>query len=208
MIDDGLGRQVLPVEYEYLRTSLNQVAMDRGLPLVWPQPDVDGNYGVDVQLLWGGYTDELEEEGEAGNVLIFAARREGPEWSSRQILSYGEENWSWRNRDIDLEAVLATAMHEVVDEIAETQAIAASEQGSWIHQISVAGLTSGDDYIRCLEYLESLSVVEEVTVDSADPLAVNLVLVLNAAPDYLNQVLEGDQVLESEDGSSHYVLQR
>ena len=98
-------------------------------------------------------------------------------------------------------------MHVVVDEIAAVQAISASEQGSWIHEITVGGLSSGDDYVRCLAYLESLSVIEEVSVSAADPLAVSMVLVLNAAPDYLKQVLEGDQVLESEDGSSHYVLQ-
>jgi hypothetical protein len=208
LIDDGFSRQVLPLEYEYLRTPLDDVAWARGLPLQWPRPDAEGNYGVDVQLLWGGYTDELEIDGETGNVLIFAARREGPEWSSRQILNYGGEYWSWRNRDINLEAALSDAMNVVVDEIAAVQAISASEQGSWIHRISVGGLSSGDDYIRCIEYLESLSVVEEVSVATADPLAVTMVLVLNAAPDYLQQVLEGDQVLESEDGSSHYVLQQ
>lgn len=208
LVDDGLGRAVLPVEFEYLRPPLERVALDRGLPLKWPRPDAEGDYGVDVQLLWGGYTDELEARGEAENVLIVAARREGPEWSSRQILNYGGENWSWRTRDISLEQALTSALHQVVDEVSAVQAIAASEQGSWIHRISVGGLGSGDDYIRCLEYLESLSVVEEVSVSAADPLAVSLVLVLNAAPDYLQRVLESDQVLESQDGSSHYVLQQ
>lgn len=207
LIDDGLGRQVMPLEYQYLRNPLDRAATNRGLKLQWPQADEEGNYAVDVQLLWGGYTEQPENETDSQNVLIIAARREGPEWSTRQILNYGGENWSWRSQNINLEQGLTEAVNVVVDEISAVQAISASEQGSWIHRITVGGLASGDDYIRCLEYLESLSVVDEVAVAAADPLAVSMVLVLNAAPEYFQQVLKGDAVLESEDGSSHYVLQ-
>jgi hypothetical protein len=208
LIDDGLGRQVLPLEYEYLRDPLDRVATVRGLPLVWPKPGEDGNYDVDVQLLWGGYTEQLESRGEAGEVLIIAARREGPEWSARLILGYGEENWSWRSRNIDLQEVLTASMQQVVDEIAAVDAIAAAEQGKWVHQISVGGLTGSEDYVRCLAYLESLNIVDEVAVTAADPASVSMALVLNAAPEYLQQALDDDRVLESEDGSGHYVLQQ
>ena len=89
LIDDGLNREVLPLEYEYLRGPVNREAGKRGMPLAWPVANEDGTYGVDVQLLWGGYTEELDPDGQADNVLVIAARREGREWSTRQILAYG-----------------------------------------------------------------------------------------------------------------------
>lgn len=208
LIDDGLSRQVLPLEYEYLRDPLDRVATVRGLPLVWPKPGEDGNYSVDVQLLWGGYTDQLESRGESGEVLIITARREGPEWSARLILEYEEENWSWRSRNIDLQEVLTASMQQVVDEIAAVNAIAAAAQGKWVHQISIGGLTSSEDYVRCLAYLESLNIVDEVAVTAANPASVSMAVVLNAAPEYLQEALDGDRVLESEDGSGHYILQQ
>ena len=71
LIDDGLARRVMPLEYEYLRNPLDQVSWERALPLDWPRPDEEGNYGVDVQLLWGGYTDELENEGQGRKCFDF-----------------------------------------------------------------------------------------------------------------------------------------
>lgn len=208
LIDDGLGRQVLPLEYEYLRDPVDRIAQTRGLSLVWPEPDEAGNYNVDVQLLWGGYTEQLRDEGGSGEILIVTARREGPEWNARLILEYEQENWTWRSRNIDLQEVLVETMHQVIDEIATVKAIAATEQGQWIHEISVGGLGSGADYARCLAYLESLSIVDEVAVLAATPRGVSMALVLNAAPEYLQQALEDDRVLESEDGSGQYVLQQ
>ena len=208
LIDDGLSRRVLPVEYEYLRRPLQRVADVRGLPLIWPQPTDNGTYNVDVQLLWGGYTETLEQQGNPGRVLIIAARREGPEWSARLNLEYEDENRAWRSRNISLEEALIVSMHQVVDEIALVHAIAPSQQGNWVFDLSVDGISTSEDYARCLAYLESLSIVDDVAIEAANPASISMSLSLNATPDYLQQALDDDGVLEYEDGSGHYVLQQ
>lgn len=208
LIDDGLSRRVLPLEYNYLRLQLDRVAEARGMPLFWPRADAEGDYGVDLQLLWGGYTEVVAADGEELRVLVVAARREGPQWSTRLILEYPGTHRTWRTRDIDLTRALTEAMHQAVDEIATTHAIAPSDQRSWVHEIVVIGLGSGDAYARCMEYLQSLSIVDRVTIEGADPRAVRMVLTLNAAPEYLKQILAEDQVLEYGELTGHYVLQR
>jgi hypothetical protein len=208
LIDDGVSRRVLPLEYEYLRDPVNREADLRGLPLDWPEPGPEGEYMVDVQLLWGGYTEETLSPGSSGNVLIIAARREGPEWSARLILEYEGDHWTWRSRNIDLEQSLVDSMNQVVDEIAAVHAIAPSDQGLWVHEILVSGMTSANDYSRCLAYLQSLSVVDEVSVTAAAPDGVRMSIYLNAVPEYLEQALEEGRVLEPGDVSGHYVLQR
>ncbi len=207
LIDDGLSRRVLPLEYAYLRAPMERVAESRGLPLDWPEAGPEGDYGVDIQLLWGGYTDSIASDGQAGDVLVVAARREGPEWNTRQVLEFGEQHWSWRNRDIDLGRALTEAMHQTADQIAAVQAIAAVDQGSWIHEIVISGLKSGEDYQRCLSYLESLAVVDEVAVRSATPGGVSMSLKLNASPQYFEQALAEEGVLEYAELSGQYVLQ-
>jgi hypothetical protein len=87
VVDQEFERRIMPIEYVYVKQALDDVAERRGLPLRWPEPGPDGEYAVDLQLLWGGYTEELAAAGNAG-VLIAAARREGPEWSVRMNLGY------------------------------------------------------------------------------------------------------------------------
>ncbi|MDX1555404.1 MAG: DUF2066 domain-containing protein [Xanthomonadales bacterium] len=207
LIDDGFSRRVLPLEYEYLRPPVDQVARNRGLPLEWPSGGPEGEYGVDVQLLWGGYTESLVPEGQPGHVLVVAARREGPEWSTRQILEFDDAHWSWRNRNIDLVEALTEAMHQAVDQIAAVHAIAPSDQGRWVHEIVVSGMSSGEDYERCLAYLESLAVVDGVVVQSADSSGVRMSLSLNAAPQYFEQAVGEGRVLEYAELSGQYVLE-
>jgi len=208
LIDDGGGRRVLPLEYEFLRVALDRVADQRGLPLDWPKPGPDGEYAVDVQLLWGGYTEAVTFPGNTSNVLIIAARREGPEWSARFIQEYEGDHWTWRSRNVDLEQALATDMQQVVDQIVTAQAIAPSDQGLWVHEISISGMVSEGDYIRCLAYLQSLGVVDDVSIRGAAPDGVRMALFLNASPEYFEQTLEEGRTLEPGVVSGHYVLQR
>ena len=77
----------MPVEYEYIRYVLEDVALARGIPLRWPEPGPEGEFAVDPQLLWGGYAEDLATAG-GGGVMIAAARREGLEWSVRINLSF------------------------------------------------------------------------------------------------------------------------
>ena len=60
VVDNGLDRRIMPVEYEYTQEAMADVAAWRGLPVNWPAPDDEGRYAVDAQLLWGGYTEDLE----------------------------------------------------------------------------------------------------------------------------------------------------
>lgn len=206
VIDDGQSRRVLPVEYGFLREPLTSAAEIRGLPLEWPEPDQTGDYGVDVQLLWGGYTEALGEGDGDRNVLLAAARREGPEWNVRFILEYHGAYWSWRGQHIDLQAVLSDAIHQAADEITAAHTIAASDQGSRPHEIVVAGLGSADDYARCMSYLQGLSVVDGVSVQSAEPGRVRMVLEINATPDHFDAALADDGVLEYDDTARHYTF--
>ena len=207
VIDDGLDRRILPLEFAYIQKSMEEVAQQRGLALAWPQADEEGNYPVDLQLLWGGYTEELSDFDDDG-VMILAARREGAEWSVRANLTYGDLNWAWRLQDIDLQAVLNESMAQAIDEIAAGNTIAAEDLGVWEHQLTITGLLGSQDYQRCLNYLQDISTVKHVTVIAARPTAVTFRLQLNALPRYLEETLSNGDVLEPASNVGEYVLLR
>jgi len=205
VVDDGGTRTIMPIELEYAWDGVAAIADARGMPIVRPQPDESGVYAVDPQLLWGGYTEELVESGPA-DALVIAARREGQDWNVRMNMDYTGEVRSWRNRNPDIQLALAEGMQMAIDEIVALNSIAASDQGQQTTQVSVTGLATAKDYARCLNYLQSLSLVERVEVLAAAPGKASFSLTLNALPQYLFSALVADGVLAATANSDEYSL--
>jgi len=206
VVDDGTGRRIMPVEYAYAWESMNEIAAARGQPVSWPEPDEEGIFPVDAQLLWGGYTEDIT--GEDGAVMIAAARREGAEWSVRLNLDYGGQNWAWRDHDFDLQQALSNSMHEAVNLVASANTIAAIDQGKWLYELTVNGIGGADDYRRCLDYLQNLSIVDRVSVTAASRGIVRFSLELNAMSLYLDETLASGHVLEFYDAENSWSLRQ
>ena len=206
IVDDGTGRRIMPSEYDYTWVSMDEIAAIRGQPLSWPEPDEEGFYPVSAQLLWGGYTEDIA--GDDGAVMIAAARREGAEWSVRLNLDYGGQNWAWRIHDVDLEQALGDSMHEAVNRIASSYTIAAIDQGKWLHELTVTGITDAENYRLCLGYLQKLSIVDRVSVTAASRGVVHFNLELNATPVYLDETLTSGSLLEYFPAENSWSLQK
>ena len=198
VVDNGRRREILPLETAYARQSLAAVADRRGQPLVWPEPDEEGMYSVDMQLLWGGYTEDLASLNGVGG-LILAARREGAQWGIRANLGFGGEHFAWRIQDFDLEAGLVEGLQKAIDQVANSGSIAAAEQGVWSRELTVRGINSSSDYQSCLAYLQGIGIVDSVAVISAQPEGMTFRLGLNAAPDYLDEAFLRAGLLEASD---------
>jgi hypothetical protein len=220
IVDDGRERRIMPIELEYAWQGLADLAIDRGMPLRWPEADENGEYAADVQLLWGGYTETLAEEpadpataatetataAATKETLVIAALHDGPEWNVRMNLEYEGLRWSERFRGIDLETVLQQGLNQAIDQVVATSSIAAADVGEWQVDITVTHLGNGDDYLRCLAYLQGLSVVEAVGVGSVIAGKARFRLTLNAAPDYLQQFLVAGKTLAPAATEGEYQL--
>ena len=205
VIDDGLSRQLKPVTFEYVWESIEDVAAMRGLPLSWPDMDEEELQLLDMSLVWGGFTDYLVERGApADGVAIIAARREGPQWTVRWNLASGSQTWSWQNSDIELLYAMVEGIHRMADDIAASNAIAASEQGVFSVDISIGALNGAAAYARCLDYLQNLSLVNDVQVLAANPGRVQFRLQLNASAENLAEALRQGLVLVPARAGSGY----
>lgn len=205
VMDDGNQRELKPLEFEYAWDALEDIAAMRGLPLSWPQLDEEEAQLIDMRLLWGGFTDYLVERGApADGVAIIAARREGPEWTLRWNLAIGGQNWSWRSSDQELMFALAQGIHQMADQVAASHSIAASEQDLWTIELTIGALNSSGDYISCLEYLQSLSLVTAVDILGAEPGQVHFRLRLNASSEHLSDIFNRGSVLSpARNGNEH-----
>jgi hypothetical protein len=205
VIDEDNSRQLKPVEFSYAWESLEDIAAMRGLPVSWPELDEEEAQLIDMRLVWGGFTDYLVERGApADGVAIIAARREGPLWTLRWNVANGEQHWSWSTSDQELLFALAQGVHQMTDQLAASNNIAASEQNVWASDISVGGLNGAADYAVCLEYLQNLSLVTAVEVLGADPGGVHFHLLLNASLDHLSEAINRGTVLLPSSAGSEY----
>jgi len=205
VIDNGLSRQLQPLQFGYAWEAMEEVAAARGLPVSWPELDEEEMQLVDMRLVWGGFTDYLVERGAPEDgVAIIAARREGPQWTVRWNLASGGQNWSWQNSDIELMYALADGLHQMADQIAASNTIAVSEQGSWTIDVSIGELNNAEDYIHCLEYLQNLSLVNAVDILGANPGRVHFRLQLNASAEYLSEAFKRGPVLLPARAGSEY----
>ncbi len=205
VIDDGLERQLKPVEFGYAWESLEDIAAMRGLPVSWPELDEEEQQLIDMRLVWGGFTDYLVERGApADGVAIIAARRQGPQWTLRWNLASNGRSWSWRNNDQELLFALAQGIHKMTDELAASNSIAASEQGLWTTDVTIGGLNSAENYAVCLAYLQNLSLITAVEILGAGPGRVHFRLQLNASSEHLAQAFNrGSVLLPSSPGNEY-----
>ena len=203
VVDDGLNRQLKPLEFGYAWESVDQISAMRGLPVSWPELDEEEAQLVDMRLVWGGFTDYLIERGAPEDgVVIIAARREGPQWTVRWNLASGSQNWSWQTSDINFMSALAEGTHRMADQIAASNTIAASDQGVWTIDLTIGELNSASSYAHCLEYLQNLSLVNAVEILGADPGRVHFRLQLNASQEYLSEAFkQGTVLLPARSGS-------
>lgn len=207
VVDDGRSRELMPLEYQYAFDRVEDIAALRGLPVAWPGLSEELKEQIDLQLLWGGYTEQLLAAGSASSgVVIVAARREGPEWNLRWTYADLNATTSWRSRDRELSFALADGVHQLTDLVASVNSIGPAGLGIWQVELLVAGMHSGQDYARCLNYLQGLSLVDDVSVLQAGPAGVRLVLALNADPDYLQRAIVRDGVLESGEQDNEFRL--
>lgn len=205
VMDDGLNRQLKPLEYDYAWESVVDISARRGLPTGWPELDEEEIQLIDMRLVWGGFTDYLVERGAPGDgVAIIAARRMGPQWTVRWNLASDSQSWSWQNSDVNLMTALAEGTHQMADEIAASNTIVASEQGAWTVDISIGGLNGAVSYADCLAYLQNLSLVDAVEIMGADPGRVHFRLQLNASQEHLATALRQGVVLLPTRAGSDY----
>jgi hypothetical protein len=196
VVDDGLGRTLQPIAYQFAWQQLEAAANARGLPVIWPELDEEEQQLIDIGLIWGGFTDYLIEKGAPPDgVATVAAVREGPVWNLRWTLTSGLQNWNWRSVDTQLSSALVNGVEQMADEMARATSIQASEQGQWQLDITVSNLLSAQDYSRCLNYLQDVSLVTGVQVVGAEPGQVHFSLQLNAAPEYLIDAFRRGAVL-------------
>jgi hypothetical protein len=145
-----------------VREQLQSVADERGLPVTLPLLDLEDLSKVSFADIWGGFTDRIEQASSrygADAVLIGRARPS----------DYGlEVRWTLVERG--RRRLLAGGdVRDGLDWLADQYAAElATVGGARTERITVLDVHSLDDYGRVMRYVENLSVLDSVQVESLD----------------------------------------
>ncbi|HEX5756978.1 MAG TPA: DUF2066 domain-containing protein, partial [Arenimonas sp.] len=118
----------------------------------------------------------------------------------------------WSSTDIEPQRVIADGADGAADALAKRDAIAVDVGEPGPRTVLVSGISSADDYTRVMGYLQTLAVVRELEVLSAEPDRLRVRLDLAVGERGFAALVTSGQVLDEEaslaDGSLRYRLRR
>ena len=193
-------REMLPADARLLRFHLRRDARELGLPLVLPLQDFRDYAAMDVDAVWGGYSEPMAAASaryEPDRLLLAAARRDGDGWQVRWQLTGGRALISARSRALELRQALRNGLVSVVDRLAAADAVRPPANGAGQVRLMVDTPNSVQGYARVLRYLDSLSQLDTWRLARADSHTLAFDLTLNADRVWLRRAFGYGDVLEA-----------
>ncbi len=188
--EQGASRSLVSLERQGgLKSALEHAASDRGLPLVLPLMDLQDRNALPVSDLWGGFESDIRRA--SGRYLpdvILVGRLSGQdgEWRGEWSLYLPDTVNRWQTRAGSKQALAAEGLQQTADALALRFAPQQVSEGSTSLRIRIHGLARLSDYTLVRDYLQSMAMIEQLDLLSADAETVS----------FLARIQGGRQVLE------------
>jgi len=164
---------------------LQGLALERGIPIMFPLLDTDDMAAVRFADVWGGFDDKVMAASRrygADSVLIGRASRvQDGSWVARWTLHFGGQVYGFQGTIDD-------GLQLTADWYASQFAVAPQSGDSRV-QMQVSHIESVADYASVREYLEGLSIVSSVYVSQASGDSVQFGLELKGGAALLRRAL-------------------
>ena len=159
-----------------LRLPLDQVAAERGLPLLLPIMDLEDQGQLQVADIWGDFETNIRAASRRyAPDLILTGRLVGGNagmWRGEWRLYFADSQHNWNNEAASRNDLVADALRRTADSLADRFAPLRDERSLSTVRLRVAGITSLADYAAILELLSTQSTLDRVVVALVEPDAV------------------------------------
>ena len=155
-----------------LESQLNDLAYQRGLPLILPLVDLEDQMQLEFADVWGDFRQTIlqvsERYGVDAVLVGRMSRNQRGEWRNRWSLHYSEDipipSEFWQGESNTQAEALAFGVNGVTDLIAQryAQILTAGAADSVMLKVQAVNDLAG--YARAMKYLESLDIVSGVEV--------------------------------------------
>ncbi len=202
VIESGPARQVASANQSAALGALLRQAEQRGFEVVLPAWDYQDQGRAPIESLWLGEMRALRAASSRYGTqaaVLARLRRTADGWNSRYTLvdlkrSGGSEEWLAIHANAS--EALADAVDGSANRLAARYATNPEDLINASYAARVAGVRSGSDFGRIVNYLKGLHVVQAVEATGADADSLLLRLDLVVTPSRLATMLESDGVLD------------
>jgi hypothetical protein len=199
--EQGPGRDMLSLEREpRLREQLDEVGSSRGLSFIWPLMDVADRNAIQVSDLWGGFEERIRRAStryQPDVILVGRMTRQGAgSWRGEWLLYLPDKVNRWQSRANNKTALASDGLNQASDTLALRYAPQHRAEGDAQIRIRVYGLTRLEDYTLVKQYLQSLAMIEQLDLLSADSEKVNFKVRIHGSREALERGIQLGSVLE------------
>lgn len=217
--DDGGQRGLLDeTAPPVIDSALTRASTRRGLPLVRPLMDLEDRFAVTFPDVWGGFDERMLTASERYNPNLILVGRvfrvDQDRWAARWTAYDGDEVRYTETPPALVDAVVADGIHWLADQVAARAAVMPDLLRDGRTRLIVAEVSALGQYADLLRYLESLSPVAAVALESVDGDRIAFSLDLRGTEEQLQRTISlGNRLqpmdgLAALDGSLHYRLRR
>ena len=166
-------RLALPERDQLLWKRVQEVARDRGVPLLSPLLDLEDQSRLQVSDLWGDFESSIRQASERYTpdaVLTGRLVKRGRSWRGHWVL-YTEQVRAWESAGETLPAAAAEGMEAAIDHLASKYVPTAGDNVLARMNLRIEDLRDLAAYGRVSTHLRSLDGVERVDLVSVQPTA-------------------------------------
>lgn len=173
-----------------LRQRVRDVAVRRGLPVVFPLMDVEDLENIGFVDIWGGFDEPLLEASaryEASSVLVGRIRpndRQPPRWT----WYFGGQRFAWPGE-------VEESVNQLADALAARDAVRGNQDTETI-RLTISGIDSMRAYGEVQRYMENLRIVDELMTHTVASDRITYAVRVQGGVERLDNALSTSRVLE------------
>lgn len=183
-----------------LRERVQEVALERGVPVAFPLLDAEELEKVSFSDIWGGFNDRLVEASRrygANSILVGRVRPDSAE-QNRWSYFFGGERREWTGEPEE-------AINLLADTLAEQFAISGDAPLQSI-SLTVSGIDSVAAYAEVQSYMQNLQGIEHLAIETVSGDRIRYQVEAHGGRERLERTLSFSRILQPDDAFDRPLL--
>jgi hypothetical protein len=169
--------------------------------------DVADRNAIRVSDLWGGFEENIRRASaryQPDVILVGRMTRQGASsWRGEWLLYLPDKVNRWQSSANHKEGLASDGLNQAVDALALRYAPQQMAEGDVEIRVRVHGLARLEDYVLVKQYLQSLAMIEQLDLLSADTEQVNFKVRIHGSREALERGIQLGSVLEAVESLGH-----
>lgn len=200
-------RQIINAEQPQMYQLFEQAMNQRGIPILWPNLDLEDQIALPINHLWGLFRNDIEQAASRYLTDAFMAGKLSQaidgSWHYQGFLQLKNDHLDIQLNHTDINLLVHQVADRIASFLAEHYAVADTLNAIG-EQVTISGIKNFKQYQQLLEYLNANVAIKKVTVIAVNQDQLTLALDLSTDWQRVWQNLSFDKRLQETDESLVY----